>query len=720
MVPYRDDLDYLQDELLWIEARCTRIGTAKGIADLHEGDEQGFFAGRGLSPQELRSKHRKALAEEAPRRARVDACLATTRAEGRRLALDEVCERCGLDPFERTVLLLAAAPCISRRFDDLLGEAAGPDASGGLTVEAAFAFCELSFRERVERRSCFSPIGALIAGDLLSCAVHARSPGAGDLLHAGLEITRRTFAHLVGRDDLDDELRAFSSVEDPKATFEQVVLPAEDSRRIRAAVERHDELLRYRAEWGIDEVVRYGRGTMMLFFGSPGTGKTMTAHAVADFMGKRVFNVDIPAFLEHKQAERFLPGLFREARLQDAVLFFDECEVLFGSRHMGNLLMTSLLTELERFEGVAILATNLPHHLDEALTRRILVRVRFPEPDKKARAEIWRRHLPPSAPQAVDVDVDALAERYELSGGLIKNAVLGAVATAVHEAEEEPLIRHVHLERAAKDQLLRFDAKGEPVKVPEARLSDLILPSRTAESLEFLLGAVRSAHHVRDVWGVGGRGEGRRGVAALFHGPPGTGKTLCAEALAGELNRPLHTARASAMLSMYVGESERKLAEAFATARAEQAVLLVDEADGLLMDRAEGRPQRHELTLVNTLLELIEQQPGLVLLATNLPDKLDRALERRLMWRVDFQLPDRADRLRLWRRMLPEAAPLAEDVDFHRLAEPRLSGAQIRQAAVRAACIAAAADRNIRMADLVAASAERRGARRPCGFQRSA
>ena len=80
----------------------------------------------------------------------------------------------------------------------------------------------------------------------------------------------------------------------------------------------------------------------------------MTAHAIARHMGKRVLNVDIPTFMEHHDAERFLPGLFREARLQDAILFFDECEVLFGDRRAGNVLMTLLLTEIERFEGVAV------------------------------------------------------------------------------------------------------------------------------------------------------------------------------------------------------------------------------------------------------------------------------------------------------------------------------------------------------------------------------
>ena len=164
------------------------------------------------------------------------------------------------------------------------------------------------------------------------------------------------------------------------------------------------------------------------------------------------------------EAERFLPALFREARIQNAILFFDECEVLFASRHHGNMLMSLLLSELERFEGVAIMATNLPENLDEALMRRILVKVRFPEPDVSAREQIWRAHIPAQAPLADDVDIGALAERFPMAGGYIKNAVLAALAGAVHGTEEGAgPIAMTHLERAAAEQLEGMTVEG-PVK----------------------------------------------------------------------------------------------------------------------------------------------------------------------------------------------------------------------------------------------------------------
>jgi len=693
-MPFADDLDYVQAELAWVETRATRIAAERKLERMEEAGSsgRGRRSPRGWdddeSPRTVHARARRAGEREGRLRAELDARLAAHRASDRvPLALDQLCDRCGLDAFERCVLLLAVGPCFSRSFDDAYGQMA-EEVGEYLSVEAAFVFAELGLAERLDRRRAFSSRGALVGQDLVAVGMRHRYSSAKELLGAELEVASRTFAYLVGRRELHEEFLEFSSVEEPRAHLEQVVIDPDDKRRILSVVERHDEYLRRREQWGFDELIRYGRGSLMLFHGPPGTGKTMMAHGVAAHLGKRVLNVDIPTFAENSEADRFLPGLFREARLQDAILLFDECEALFASRRRhGNALMTLLLTELERFEGVAVLATNLPGELDEALARRILVRVRFPEPDRAARVAIWRQHLPEAAPLAADVDVERLAERFELSGGYIKNTVLAAVASAVHEAgDAEPVITMRHLEDAAAAQLPRVDERGEPLEVPEIRLVDVVLPPAQAREVGALLAAVRGRPEAMRRLGVGGPRRDRTGVAALFWGPPGTGKTLCAEALAGELNRPLAVARATSMLSMWVGQTERNLENLFEQAREQRAVVLIDEADSLLAPRAAPGAARHDVSMVNALLDLVERYPGLVVLATNAPDRLDSALERRIDHRVAFELPGQEERERLWRLMLGEAT--GADVDVGALARVEASGAAIRSAVLRAAVAA--------------------------------
>ena len=144
-----------------------------------------------------------------------------------------------------------------------------------------------------------------------------------DLLEASVEITTQAFHHLLGSEHLCAEYIEFSSVEHPRAKMEQVVLPEKDKERILSVVSHHQRYLDYRRDWGFDELIEYGKGILMLFYGVPGTGKTMTAHGIAASLGKKILNVDIPTFIESKNTDRFLPGLFQQARLHDAILFFD-------------------------------------------------------------------------------------------------------------------------------------------------------------------------------------------------------------------------------------------------------------------------------------------------------------------------------------------------------------------------------------------------------------
>jgi SpoVK/Ycf46/Vps4 family AAA+-type ATPase len=714
--PYASDLEYLQDELAWIHARINRIHLGFGLEPAGASASL-YLAANDESqpdPRELAELHASAHTTEAHARDHIDARLAASRAAGRPVALDRLCAQVGLDGFERQVLLLAVAPIFSRTFGDQFPRLHVGGGSSSLDVETTFQFAEFSYAERIQRRPVFAPKGALSANDLVQVNVRSRLTAPEDLLGACLQLSQPTFQFLIGHVGLGDEFQHFSSLEEPRAILDQIVLPEADRRRILSVVDRHDQYLQCRADWGLDELIRYGRGVLMLFHGKPGTGKTMTAHGVARHLGKRVLNVDIPAFLESREADRFLPGLFREARLHNALLFFDECETLFASRRYGNALMTLLLSEIERFEGVAVLATNLPEMLDDAFDRRILVKVHFAEPDRLARADIWRKHLPAPQPDtgrggvplAADVDLQALADRYELTGGYIKNAVLAAVATVVHEGAEARQVTMAVLEQAAKDQLRRFDDPDSVLHWPKARLIDVVLAPGVRDQVRELVDAARHRRTALERWGIGCHLSAGKGIAALLSGPPGTGKTLCAEAVANELHRPLVIAQVPALLSKWVGETEQNLSGQFASATRHGAVLLFDEADALLTDRDEAA-HRHDVSMVNVLLQLIERHDGVVLLATNRAEALDRALARRLGWHLRFSLPDGRLRAAIWRAHLPDTVPTLAGIDFDRLGRTfAMTGGHIKNAVFRAAFRAARDERPLCQLDLELAAAE--------------
>jgi SpoVK/Ycf46/Vps4 family AAA+-type ATPase len=211
-----------------------------------------------------------------------------------------------------------------------------------------------------------------------------------------------------------------------------------------------------------------------------------------------------------------------------------------------------------------------------------------------------------------------------------------------------------------------------------------------------LIGRIRHAHQVLDTWGYRQKIARGAGVAALFSGPPGTGKTMVAGLIARELDLELYQVDLSKVVSKWVGETEKNLARVFDAAEAGHALLLFDEADALFGQRStemSGAVDRYANLEVNYLLQRVESFGGITVLTTNLETAIDAALKRRLSSHIVFAPPEEDERVRLWQRQsITGSAPLARDFDPEGLARafPNMSGANIRNAAISAAFLAAA------------------------------
>ncbi|MEZ4399705.1 MAG: ATP-binding protein [Kofleriaceae bacterium] len=235
----------------------------------------------------------------------------------------------------------------------------------------------------------------------------------------------------------------------------------------------------------------------------------------------------------------------------------------------------------------------------------------------------------------------------------------------------------------------------------------LVLPKDTTTRLREMVLYRRHAEQVYRQWGLGRHVTGE-GVAALFSGPPGTGKTLAASVLATELGIALYRVDLSQIVSKWVGETEKNLARLFAEARHGQAVLLFDEADSLFGKRTEVKSanDRYANLEVNFLLQKLDQFDGIAILTTNATGGIDEAFLRRLQFRVDFELPDADARIALWRAHLPAAEHLGRDLDLDDVADRwEFSGGNIRNAAIRAAFLAAEDGGPLRHAHLARACA---------------
>jgi AAA+ superfamily predicted ATPase len=314
--------------------------------------------------------------------------------------------------------------------------------------------------------------------------------------------------------------------------------------------------------------------------------------------------------------------------------------------------------------------------------------VDVPAPTRAERVSAWQRALAELRVQASSEQVQAMSARFAFTEGDIAETVARARADAAWRRRGIDVDAVWAAARRQPEHAL--DRLAALVR-PAFTLDDLVLTEEAHEKLRELVAHVDLQHVVLDGWGFRRRLPRGQGVVALFAGPPGTGKTMAAEAISAELRQDLYRIDLSAVVSKYIGETEKNLAAAFDEAERASAVLFFDEADALFGKRTEIRDahDRYANVEVNYLLQRVETFTGLVILATNRQAALDEAFLRRLRFVIRFEPPDRDFRRALWRRSFPREAELG-DLDWDSLATAELTGGNIQSAALAAAYLAAA------------------------------
>lgn len=236
-------------------------------------------------------------------------------------------------------------------------------------------------------------------------------------------------------------------------------------------------------------------------------------------------------------------------------------------------------------------------------------------------------------------------------------------------------------------------------------LDDVILPAAARRRVDALAGRIAHRSTVVADWGFAAHHDNASGLIALFHGPPGTGKTMTAAALAAHAGLPAYIVDLSALVSKYIGETEKALARVFDRAAREGSILVFDEADAVFGARTEiaDAHDRYANQEVSYLLGRIEAHPGIAILTTNLLANIDTAFQRRIHVMIEFPEPGPGERERLWTAVAPPELPVDPAIDHAELARRyRLTGAQIRDATLDAAYLAAADGRVVTTGHLVA------------------
>jgi hypothetical protein len=244
---------------------------------------------------------------------------------------------------------------------------------------------------------------------------------------------------------------------EPLYTWDDLVLPPDALRQLREICLQVIHRRTVLETWGFDRKLALGKGTNVLFAGPSGTGKTMAAEVISHELRLELYKIDLSSVVSKYigETEKHLSHIFAVAESSNAILFFDEADALFGKRsevrdahdRYANVETSYLLQRMEEYAGIVILATNLRKNMDDAFVRRMHFSIDFPFPNEKQRRRIWEKIWPEATPCSPELDMDFMAQRFEVAGGNIRNIALTA---AFFAAEEDGAITMTHLMRATQ------------------------------------------------------------------------------------------------------------------------------------------------------------------------------------------------------------------------------------------------------------------------------
>ena len=551
-------------------------------------------------------------------------------------AIDVLSELLGLTSFERQLLMLCAGVEMDSRLAESCGEAHGNSQKPFVTFGLALAILPEPHWDAITPSR---PLRRLRVLELQR---------GNALTTAPLRVEERVLHYLAGSNQLDPRLS--SLVRDGLS-------PDWIAEQQREAAERAVRVLAGNDSW-----------PLLHLCGDDPQGHEDIATYVASGLGRRLIILKADA----------LPAIGSE--LDELSLLLERESLLLPAAFLvqgeKSGLSPAATHLVERLPGVVVVSTREPVQLNRAFAR-----LDANKPGPVEQKQLWRTALG-EAGSTLNGSLDAIAEQFRLSARAI-------ASTAYLLASRGPVDEGDLWDACRSLARPRLDDLAQRI-VPSATWDDLVLPDAQKDTLCQLAAQVRHRMKVYETWGFAAKGRRGLGVSALFTGGSGTGKTMAAEVLAGELRLDLYRIDLSAVVSKYIGETEKNLKQIFDTAEDGGVLLLFDEADALFGKRSEVRDShdRYANIEVGYLLQRLEAYQGLAILTTNLKSSMDTAFQRRLRFIVNFPFPDAGLREAIWKNVFPEAAPTRE-LDHKKLAQLNAAGGSIRNIALNAAFFAA-------------------------------
>ena len=611
---------------------------------------------------------------------------------------DQLVGRFDLDGIEEQVLMLALAPMLDASFRKRVARYKDNILLDYCDVDLCLSVLFDTRRERLAALRWFGDGGRLQRHRLLE-AVLPKDVGSEHQLAYELQVPGRVVNFVLGSEEIDQALTPYAQLYRPHIPLEHVVLPENTLLEVLNLADQFAGHLKGDGAQMGSAMGLVDQGAVLQFCGPSGTGKTHTARAIASYLDRPCLEVDCGKLAgDDHRFKLVLEALFSQAQLLGALLLLERAETILGA---DSPRLPAVFAQLERWDGLAVITTAEAKKIDDSVERWVIYQFEFEPPEMLERERLWAIHMPQLPPPADDVDIEFLASQYEITGNQIRNAALVAANMALAEPGDGPRrITPDHLKRAAHTQMRASLSQYARRSKVSLTLDDLVLPDQEKKEIAAIVDAAKHRTFVMTKWGFGKRLTTGKGLVIMFAGEPGTGKTLCAEIMAHALGLQLYQISIPQVMSKYIGETEKNIAQIFQTAKANHAMLLFDEADSLFSSRVkvESSVDKFSNMETNLLLQEIERFEGVIILTTNLDKSIDKAFQRRIQFKVTFPFPEPEYRAAIWKLLFPKQCPLDEGIDWELLGKSfEISGGHIKNAVLRAAYRAACTDGRVTM-----------------------
>lgn len=460
-------------------------------------------------------------------------------------------------------------------------------------------------------------------------------------------------------------------------------------------------------ESGRSDNASYGpakrQSPVIVFEGADRKAAELAAISLASALDTGAIFVDLQtAAVSRSNLAAVLGSAYRHQALFGSVVSCLGFESIMGETYTE--LLGVLRSCLDRRTGASIFFWREPESVKTAFEGIRAISLRFDPPGHTVREQLWKAEFSDKQETLSEEVQGMLVDRFILTSGQIEAATQHALD--VNQISGQPVEEHI-LEAARLQCRLSLGSLARRVSTPFT-YDDLILPDVTKSHVREIASAIKFKGLVYNDWKLGLRFPQGQGIKVLFSGASGTGKTMSAAVIAREVGLDLYAINLSAIVSKYIGETEKNLDKVFAATHNSNAILFFDECDALFGKRSEVKDahDRYANIEVAYLLQKMEAHEGAVIMATNFSRNMDPAFARRMQYVIEFPVPAPDLRERLWRGMFPEGAPLSQDIDFAFLAEHfAISGGDIRNVALDSAFLAAQDGDTITMQHLIRAMA---------------